>query len=69
MYLDFLRHFKVEQMNWPDGMRVAGLELELGKYCCLKSETRSSPAGGGGFNRYAHSAGPILVMRDQGNND
>ena len=44
-----LSHDKVEQeggFGRPDGMREAGLELDLGKYCCLKSETRCSPCGG-----------------------
>ena len=46
------------------------LGLELGGFIpSLGHAWHPGKARGGGFNRYAHSAGPILVKRDQGNDD
>ena len=45
------------ESGWPDGMRGSGGSLKVAVLAGIFSTLRT-PAGGGGFNRSAHSAGP-----------
>ena len=40
------------------GLRGACLRLQRSRKSSISIQTRSDPSGGGGFNRFAHSAGP-----------
>ena len=59
--------YKVEQEGgWsrPDGMREASRGLRIRQLIDVKNLKHAAPpAGGGGFNRSAHSAGPGLFMQ------
>ena len=72
--IEYIAHASFSQTYVAIQRKGAGVlavrRLQLGEFI-TSSEHAWHPgkARGGGFNRFAHSAGPILVKRDQGNND